>query len=86
MLSMDSTTATGELEAAGLVVVLKQKGGTGQPPGTVVKMVPDAGTVVATRLDRAPRDRQVDALTCTGGRGRTAPPPAYLAKRNTYTR
>jgi serine/threonine-protein kinase len=44
---MDSTTATSELNAAGLGVVVKQKGGTGQPPGTVVSMVPDAGTAVA---------------------------------------
>jgi len=44
---MDSTSATSKLNAAGLGVVVKQKGGTGQPPGTVVKMVPDAGTVVA---------------------------------------
>jgi beta-lactam-binding protein with PASTA domain/predicted Ser/Thr protein kinase len=44
---MDSTTATSELNAAGLGVVVKQKGGTGQPPGTVVRMVPDAGTDVA---------------------------------------
>ena len=45
---MDSTTATDTLNAAGFVVVTKQKGGTGQPPGTVVKMVPDAGTEVAS--------------------------------------
>ena len=45
---MDATTATGELTKAGLGVVVKQKGGTGQPPGTVVKMVPNAGVVVAS--------------------------------------
>ena len=44
---MDSTTATSQINAAGLGVVVKQRAGTGQPPGTVVKMVPDAGTVVA---------------------------------------
>jgi len=43
---MDSTTATDQLTAAGLLVVVHQKGGTGQPPGTVVSMVPDAGNVV----------------------------------------
>ena len=45
---MDSTTATDELNAAGLGVTLRQKGGTGQPPGTVVRMVPDAGLAVAS--------------------------------------
>ncbi|HEY5387766.1 MAG TPA: PASTA domain-containing protein, partial [Thermoleophilia bacterium] len=43
---MDATTASNELTTAGFGVVVKQKGGTGQPPGTVVSMVPDAGTVV----------------------------------------
>jgi serine/threonine-protein kinase len=41
---MDSTTATDELTTAGFGVTVRQKGGTGQPPGTVVRMVPDAGT------------------------------------------
>ncbi len=45
---MDSTTATDELTAAGFGVNVRQKGGTGQPPGTVVRMVPDAGTEVAS--------------------------------------
>ena len=45
---MDSTTATDELTAAGFGVDVRQKGGTGQPPGTVVRMVPDAGTEVAS--------------------------------------
>jgi serine/threonine-protein kinase len=44
--TMDSTTATNVLKAAGLVVTVKQLAGTSQPPGTVVQMVPDAGTVV----------------------------------------
>jgi len=45
---MDSTSATDTLRADGLIVKVKQKGGTGEPPGTVVEMVPDAGTVVAS--------------------------------------
>jgi len=45
---MDSTSATDMLTADGLIVKVKQKGGTGEPPGTVVEMVPDAGTVVAS--------------------------------------
>jgi len=45
---MDSTSATDTLTADGFDVKVKQKGGTGQPPGTVVEMVPDAGTVVAS--------------------------------------
>lgn len=48
VLSMDATTATEELSAAGLVVVVRQKAGTGQPPGTVLETRPDAGTVVAS--------------------------------------
>jgi eukaryotic-like serine/threonine-protein kinase len=44
---MDSTSATTELQNAGLGVLIKQRGGTGQPSGTVVKMAPDAGTTVA---------------------------------------
>jgi beta-lactam-binding protein with PASTA domain len=43
----DYATATSELNTAGLGVEVKQKGGTDQPPGTVVSMVPDAGTEVA---------------------------------------
>ena len=45
---MDATTATNELNNAGLGVKVAKKGGTGQPPGTVVRMVPDAGTEVAS--------------------------------------
>ena len=44
---MDSTSATDELQQAGFGVLIKQKAGTGQPSGTVVKMFPDAGSVVA---------------------------------------
>jgi eukaryotic-like serine/threonine-protein kinase len=44
---MDSTTATNKLEKAGFVVAVKAKGGTGQDPGTVVGMNPDAGTMAA---------------------------------------
>ena len=44
---MDSTSATDELQKAGFGVFIKQKAGTGQPSGTVVKMLPDAGSVVA---------------------------------------
>jgi beta-lactam-binding protein with PASTA domain len=43
---MDSTTANDTLAAQGFTVVVKKKGGTGQPPGTVVLVSPDAGTVV----------------------------------------
>jgi len=46
--SMDSTSATDTLTADGFDVKVKQRGGTGQPPGTVLEMVPDAGTVVAS--------------------------------------
>ena len=46
VLSMDATTATDVLKAAGLYVAVKQKAGTGQPPGTVLETRPDAGTVV----------------------------------------
>jgi beta-lactam-binding protein with PASTA domain/predicted Ser/Thr protein kinase len=45
---MDSTRATDTLTADGFDVKVKQRGGTGQPPGTVLEMVPDAGTVVAS--------------------------------------
>ncbi|MBE3034490.1 MAG: PASTA domain-containing protein, partial [Actinobacteria bacterium] len=45
---MDFTSATDTLTADGFDVKVKQKGGTGEPPGTVVEMVPDAGTVVAS--------------------------------------
>ena len=43
---MDATTAAAQVSAAGLVVDFRQKGGTGQEPGTVVSIKPDAGTVV----------------------------------------
>ena len=46
---VDSTIATDTLTAAGLHVKTKLKAGTaGQDPGTVVGMLPDAGTVVAS--------------------------------------
>ncbi len=44
--AMDAATASDTLTNAGFTVVVKQKGGTGQPPGTVVKVTPDAGTVL----------------------------------------
>jgi serine/threonine-protein kinase len=43
---MQSAAAAAEVGAAGLEVSFKQKAGTGQEPGTVVNIVPDAGTVV----------------------------------------
>jgi len=43
---MDATSATDALTAAGFGVKLKPKGGTGEPPGTVVGMTPDAGAEV----------------------------------------
>lgn len=43
---MDVTTATTTLSDAGLAVNVKQKGGTGQPPGTVVDQKPPADSVV----------------------------------------
>jgi serine/threonine-protein kinase len=43
---MPSTVAASELSAAGLTVAFRQKANTGQEPGTVVKIRPDAGTVV----------------------------------------
>jgi len=46
--AMDSTSATAALMADGFLVKTKLKGGTGQDPGTVVGMVPDAGTEVAS--------------------------------------
>jgi len=46
VLSMDAATATSALEGVGLVVDVKQKGGTGQPPGTVLETSPGAGTEV----------------------------------------
>jgi eukaryotic-like serine/threonine-protein kinase len=45
---MDATTANDTLSALGFNVVVKQKSGTGQPPGTVVLVSPDTGTVVPT--------------------------------------
>jgi len=41
---MDATTATNELTAAGFMVIVRQKPNTGQQPGTVVGMLPDADT------------------------------------------
>jgi beta-lactam-binding protein with PASTA domain len=43
---MDSSAAATQITNAGLKVTFKQKAGTGQPPGTVVKVQPDAGTTV----------------------------------------
>ncbi len=43
---MQSTVAAQELTAVGLTVAYRQKANTGQQPGTVVKIRPDAGTVV----------------------------------------
>ncbi len=43
---MQSTVAAQELGAAGLTAVFHQKSNTGQQPGTVVNIRPDAGTVV----------------------------------------
>ena len=43
---MQSTAAASELSAAGLTVAFRQKANTGQEPGTVVKIKPDAGTIV----------------------------------------
>src|SRR5665647_1081661 len=45
---MDSTSATDRLTADGFDVKVKQKGGHDQDPGTVVMMVPDAGTVAVS--------------------------------------
>ncbi len=42
---VDSGTATTTVESAGFSVVIKQRGGTGQPAGTVVKEVPDANVL-----------------------------------------
>jgi serine/threonine-protein kinase len=47
VMGMDSSSATDELTTAGLgVVVVTQKISSGDPPGTVVKMLPSAGKVV----------------------------------------
>jgi eukaryotic-like serine/threonine-protein kinase len=43
---MDSTTAADQLSALGFTVVVKQKAGTGQPPGQVFKVTPDSGSVL----------------------------------------
>ena len=43
---MQSTNAAAQVSAAGLTVAFRQKPGTGQEPGTVVNIRPDAGTVV----------------------------------------
>jgi serine/threonine-protein kinase len=42
--SMDAATATDTLEAAGFVVEIRERGSS-QPPGTVIRMRPDAGTM-----------------------------------------
>ena len=46
VLGMDSSTAEQQLTALGLGVAYRQKPNTGQPSGTVVKIQPDAGTVL----------------------------------------
>ena len=43
---MNSALAAQKISDVGLAVAIKEKGGTGQPPGTVVKIVPDAGVMV----------------------------------------
>jgi len=43
---MDATSATSRISDAGLFVAVKQKGGSGQQPGTVIKVSPDVGVVV----------------------------------------
>ena len=43
---MDANAAAAQVSAEGLTVAFKQKGGTGQPPGTVVGIQPDEGTIV----------------------------------------
>lgn len=43
---MDSTAAAAQVSAAGLTVAFREKTGTGQEPGTVVKIKPDAGAMV----------------------------------------
>ena len=40
---VDSATAANTVSNAGFAVVIKQRGGTGQPAGSVVREVPDAG-------------------------------------------
>lgn len=45
---MQSAAAAAELTAAGLRVDYRQKPDTGQEPGTVVRIKPDAGTIVPT--------------------------------------
>ena len=45
---MQSATAGQKVTAAGLKVAFRQKAGTGQEPGTVVNIRPDAGTLVPT--------------------------------------
>jgi beta-lactam-binding protein with PASTA domain/tRNA A-37 threonylcarbamoyl transferase component Bud32 len=42
---MDATAAAEQVSAAGFTVDTRQKGGTGQEPGTVVSVRPDAGTI-----------------------------------------
>ena len=43
---MDATSASSRISDAGLFVAVKQKGGSGQQPGTVIKVSPDVGVVV----------------------------------------
>ena len=43
---MDSALAQDQLAGVGLVAVFRKKSGTGQPPGTVVSVNPEVGTVV----------------------------------------
>ena len=42
---MDSASAESQLAAFGFGVTYRQKAGTGQPPGTVVRTVPDTGAI-----------------------------------------
>ncbi|HEY5388528.1 MAG TPA: PASTA domain-containing protein, partial [Thermoleophilia bacterium] len=43
---MDSTSAATLISDAGLAVAIKQKGGSGQPPGTVIEVKPNVGEMV----------------------------------------
>jgi beta-lactam-binding protein with PASTA domain/predicted Ser/Thr protein kinase len=45
---MTAALATTQISNAGLAVAIKEKGGSGQPAGTVIKIVPDAGVMVPT--------------------------------------
>jgi beta-lactam-binding protein with PASTA domain len=44
---MDASAAAERLSEAGLVAEFRERGGTGQPPGTVVDTRPAVGTMVA---------------------------------------